>query len=80
MDAEGHKTLTGLREIVAGIGGASLSDFSLSGRHKAYARKHGILELDLKPAGYQYRYRTLSGQVRDEGGADCRRAAALQHP
>ena len=80
MDAEGHRASTGLREIIAGIGGAPLSDFSLSGRHKAYAREHGILELDLEPAGYQYRYRTLSGQVRDEGGASCRRAADLQHP
>jgi hypothetical protein len=80
MDAEGHRAPTGLREIIAGIGGATLSDFSFSGRHKAYAREHGILELDLEPAGYQYRYRTLSGQVRDEGGASCRRAADLRHP
>ena len=80
MDAEGHKAATGLREIIAGIGGASLVDFSLYGRHKAYAREHGILELDLKPAGYQYRYRTLAGQIKDEGGASCRRAADLARP
>jgi acid phosphatase type 7 len=73
-DASGHTALTGLREIIAGTGGAHLYDLSLGQGYKTYVRIHGVLELHLEPDRYEYAFRTVDGRVRDSGMAQCRRA------
>jgi acid phosphatase type 7 len=73
-DAEGHPDPAGLREIIAGTGGAGLYDLSVVRGARRYARKHGLLELHLEKDHYLYAFRTLDGRTRDEGSAQCRRA------
>jgi hypothetical protein len=77
-DASGQTVATGLREIIAGTGGGHLHDLSLGRGAKAYARVHGLLELHLEEDHYQYAFRTLTGRVRDSGGAQCRRAPEVK--
>jgi len=73
-DSAGRSEPEGLREIIAGTGGAQLRDFSLAGGYKKYARVYGVLELHLQKDRYEYAFRTLKGVVRDSGSAQCRRS------
>jgi hypothetical protein len=79
-DALGKTQPTGLREIIAGTGGARLFDISIAGGASSYARRHGLLELHLEKDRYEYEFRTLDGHVRDRGAAQCRRAAGATPP
>jgi hypothetical protein len=72
-DASGRPQTPGLREIIAGTGGAHLYDLSIGGGYKTYVRLHGLLELHLESDHYDYAFRTLSGKVRDSGSGQCRR-------
>lgn len=78
QDAAGHPVPVGLREIIAGTGGAGLYDLSLRSGYKKYARVHGLLELHLQPDRYEYAFRTLRGKVLDSGAAQCRRSGTRQ--
>jgi hypothetical protein len=73
-DAAGKNSPGGLREIIAGTGGAGLYDLSVVRGAKTYARKHGLLELHLDKGHYDFAFRTLDGRTRDAGSAQCRRA------
>ncbi len=73
-DALGRNQPTGLREIIAGTGGAHLYDLSIARGAKTYVRVHGLLELHLEKDRYSYAFRTLKGRIRDQGAAQCRRA------
>src|SRR5262249_22857416 len=75
-DAIGADDPSGMREIIAGTGGAGLYDLSLGMGYKRYVRVHGILELHLEKDHYRYEFRSLNGRVRDSGEAQCRRAPA----
>ncbi len=77
-DASGQNESTGLREIIAGTGGAHLHDLSVVRGAKTYARVHGLLELHLEQDHYLFAFRTLDGRVRDSGGAQCRRAPEVK--
>jgi 3',5'-cyclic AMP phosphodiesterase CpdA len=72
-DALGNRDFTGMREIIAGTGGAHLYDISVVRGARAHARVHGLLELHLEKDHYQYAFRTVDGRVRDAGSALCRR-------
>jgi acid phosphatase type 7 len=74
-DASGHRVPVGLREIIAGTGGAHLYDLSLGLGYKTFVRVHGLLELHLERDRYEYDFRTVDGRVRDTGSAGCRRAS-----
>jgi acid phosphatase type 7 len=74
-DAVGNADSTGMREIIAGTGGAHLLDLSVVRGAKSYARVHGLLELHLEKDHYAYAFRTLDGSVRDSGSAQCRRVS-----
>ncbi len=76
-DDSGHPVAVGMREIIAGTGGAHLYDLSIAGGYKTFVRVHGLLELHLDKDRYTYAFRTSGGRVRDEGGAQCRRSS---HP
>lgn len=74
LDAAGKPRADGIREFVVGTGGAPLSDFSLSTKHRDYRRMHGVLELALDTDHYRYAFRSLDGTLRDQGTATCRRS------
>ena len=76
-DDSGRRDPKGMREIIAGTGGARLIDLSVVFGAKTYARAHGLLELHLEKDRYEYAFRTLDGRIRDSGGAQCRRSVSL---
>jgi Calcineurin-like phosphoesterase len=72
-DALGRTQPTGLREIIAGTGGARLLDLSLVRGAKVYVRVHGLLELKLERDHYEFAFRQVNGRIRDQGFGQCRR-------
>jgi hypothetical protein len=74
-DALGKPEPAGMREIIAGTGGAGLYDLSVVRGAKKYARKHGLLELHLEPDHYEFAFRTLDGRTLDSGSGRCRRGS-----
>jgi hypothetical protein len=74
LDVDGTPRDAGIREFVVGTGGAHLLDLSLSSGHRAFAREHGVLQLELEPDRYRWAFRNVDGEVRDQGEAPCRRA------
>jgi hypothetical protein len=75
LDAEGKRDdARGLREIVAGTGGANLTPFRLRREHSLASDNstHGILKLVLKDAGYEWEFLpVLQGGFTDKGAARC---------
>jgi len=62
----------GIREFVVGTGGRSLYDVSRDPRREAVqARVLGVLQLTLRPAGYDWSFIPVSGSYSDSGSADC---------
>jgi acid phosphatase type 7 len=76
-DDSGRNDPKGMREIIAGTGGARLIDLSVELGAKTYVRVHGLLELHLEKDHYEYAFRTLGGSIRDSGSAQCRRSVSL---
>jgi hypothetical protein len=74
MDPNGQTdTARGIREIVVGTGGAGLYALrSDSRREAAQARSHGVLQVTLRPDGYDWTFHPVSGSFRDSGSASCR--------
>ena len=63
----------GIREFVVGTGGRSLYDLSGDPRREAaQARVLGVLQLTLRPSGYDWRFDPVSGGYSDPGSAECR--------
>ncbi len=63
----------GIREFVVGTGGRSL--YELSGdmrREAAQARVFGVIQLTLRPSGYDWRFVPVSGGYSDTGSGICR--------
>ena len=74
-DAAANPSAAGMREFIVGTGGGRLSDFSLAPwRHRAFARRYGVLELTLDRDRYAWRFRSTDGETLDQGTARCRRA------
>lgn len=62
----------GIREFVVGTGGRSLYELSHDPRREAaQARVLGVLQLTLRPAGYDWRFAPVSGGYSDSGSAEC---------
>ena len=63
----------GIREFVVGTGGRSLYELSHDPRREAaQARVLGVLQLMLRPAGYDWRFAPVSGGYSDTGTGECR--------
>jgi hypothetical protein len=75
MDALGAAdATTGIREIVAAIGGAPLYDFPTDNALVAYRNNtdHGVLKLTLAPGSYSWEFEaTPDGTVLDSGSDSC---------
>jgi hypothetical protein len=73
-DARGNRARYGITEFVVGTGGARLADWSLEPwAHRAYARRHGVLALDLEPDRFRWRFIAVGGAVLDHGETACHR-------
>jgi acid phosphatase type 7 len=74
MDGRGQAVGTGLREIVAGTGGASHSGFGsiLSASRVRNSDTYGVLKLILKSDGYSWIFVPVAGSTfTDSGGTRC---------
>jgi len=71
-DYERFAPRDGIREFVAGTGGAALRDFvrPIEGSEARVARQHGVLVLTLHPRSYAWRFVGVDGQTYDESAAD----------
>ena len=60
----------GIRQFVVGTGGADLLGFAAAkpNSQRRLAGVHGVLELVLHPASYQWRFVSEDGAVLDKGG------------
>ena len=75
MDAAGVETRPGgLREIVAGTGGAGLGQFQATAANSEFrlAGSYGVLRLTLHPADYDWEFLPVGGAVADAGSGLCR--------
>lgn len=70
-DYERFQPISGIREIVAGTGGAELRPFTVmrSGSEFADDTHLGVLVLTLHPATYEWRFISVDGEVRDRSSA-----------
>jgi acid phosphatase type 7 len=74
-DARGNRARYGITEFVVGTGGARLADWSLEPwAHRAYARRYGVLALDLEPDRFRWRFIAVGGAVLDHGETACHHA------
>jgi hypothetical protein len=66
-------TRRGIREIVAGTGGAGLDKFGRTRPHseKRWRKDYGVLKLELYPGRYRWQFVSVDGRVRDRGEGRC---------
>ena len=79
QDAQGQADAGGIREFVVGTGGAHLTPFSAIQAHSEVrnGETFGILEMNLRPDGYDWRFLGTDGaEFEDRGSAACHRAAS----
>jgi len=67
-DYERFAPRDGVREIVAGTGGAALRKFDkvVAGSEVRVERQHGVLLLTLHPRSYEWRFVGVDGRIHDE--------------
>ncbi len=69
----GASSATGIREIVAGTGGAGLRPFAnvVANSQVRNAVTHGVLKLTLRPGGYTWQFVPADGSFTDSGSGSC---------
>lgn len=72
QDVDGRSDARGLRQFIAGTGGAHLYEFqrqepNSQSRHRA----HGVLRLTLMPSSYQWAFVDVAGLTLDSGADGC---------
>lgn len=69
----GVDTENGIRQFVSGGGGRSLYPLRATvPGSELFLKRFGVLELNLTPTGYAWKFRSIKLAVRDSGSADCR--------
>ena len=73
QNADGEADPAGIREFVAGTGGAELRGFVKPVRNSLVRSSiaHGVLELSLQQSGYGWRFISVEGTFSDQGSATC---------
>lgn len=72
QDVDGRSDARGLRQFIAGTGGARLYDFHrVSPNSQARVKAHGVLRLTLAPTGYQWAFVDATGATADSGSDSC---------
>jgi hypothetical protein len=81
LDASGSPSADGLRPFTVGTGGKDVYPAStpIAGSEVRLAQ-FGVLELTLRPAGYDWRFRTTAGTTPDSGTSTCDGAPAPTPP
>ncbi len=73
QDPSGVAEPSGIRQFVVGTGGAELYDFVSISPNSVfrYNAKPGVLFMTLHPTGYDWQYRSETGEVIDSGTGTC---------
>lgn len=72
QDVDARSDGKGLRQFIAGTGGARLYDFPRQEPNsQARVRAHGVLQLTLRPTSYDWSFVDTTGAVRDGGSDRC---------
>ena len=72
QDAEGRPDLRGMRQFIAGTGGARLYDFHRAAANsQARMSAHGVLKFTLSPTTYSWAFLETSGAISDAGAEVC---------
>ncbi|MEX0808880.1 MAG: metallophosphoesterase [Dongiaceae bacterium] len=72
LDAAGMRSETGVRSFVVGTGGRDLDTALPAAFDDALITdQYGILQLDLTPRAYEWRFLATDGQIYDSGSAGC---------
>lgn len=73
LDGSGRPSPDGVRQIIAGTGGASLYQFvRVAPGSEVRISTHGVLKLTLNAENYQWEFIGLNGSIRDSGTGQCR--------
>ncbi len=73
LDSGGRSTADGIRQFIAGTGGAPLYDFVMvAPGSEVRISSWGVLKLTLTPENYSWEFIAIGGSVRDSGSAPCR--------
>ena len=72
MDGAGQPSESGMREFIVGTGGANLYRFAAinPASQVRWNQGHGLLQLDLGPEGYDWRYLPTDAGVTVDSGSD----------
>ena len=72
QDVDGRSDARGLRQFIAGTGGAQLYDFQRQEPNsQARHRAHGALRLTLLPSSYEWAFVDVNGAILDTGADGC---------
>ncbi len=72
QDVDGRSDARGLRQFIAGTGGARLYDFMrIAPNSQARVKAHGVLRLTLNPASYEWAFIDTTGAIGDSGTDSC---------
>ena len=72
QDTEGRADPRGMRQFIAGTGGARLYDFQRTAANsEARVKTHGVLRLTLNPTNYAWSFLDTNGAVADAGLDAC---------
>jgi hypothetical protein len=72
MGATGAPSAGGARQIVVGTGGDDLEAFgAVKATSEARVQAFGVLQLQLTPTGYTFRFMGIDGMVLDQGSGTC---------
>ena len=73
IDATGRPSPDGIRQFIAGTGGAPLYQFLMvAPGSEARISTWGLLKLTLRADGYAWEFIAVGGAVRDSGTGACR--------
>lgn len=72
QDVDGRSDVRGIRQFIAGTGGATLYDFQrMTANSQARIKSHGVLKLTLSPVSYQWAFIDTTGAIADSGTDGC---------
>jgi len=72
QDVDGRADLNGIRQFIAGTGGAKLYDFQrMTANSQARIKSHGVLKLTLSTSSYAWAFIDATGAIADSGADTC---------
>ena len=72
QDVDGRSDGRGIRQFIAGTGGAQLYDFMrITPNSQVRIKSHGVLRLTLSPSAYEWAFLDVAGGIPDSGADQC---------